>query len=211
MLSNHPPNVIKQIPQGIKKRLARISSTDADFKKATPMYQKALQDSGYNHTLIKHTEDQDAPEGSSQESNTTGNPRRKRKIIYYNPPFNQALKTKIGKVFLNLVKKHFPRHHKLYPILNKNTLKISYSCTPNIKKIIQAHNKKIMKKRTAAPAEQKKCNCQASRKDSCPLNGNCNQKNVIYKVTTPDPDPHFYIGVTENFKARWNQHKQSFK
>ena len=211
VLSNHPPNVIKQIPQGINKRLARISSTDTDFKKASPLYQKALQDSGYNHTLSKPPEAQDAPDTSSQESNTEGSQRTKRKIIYFNPPFNQALKTKIGKVFLELVKKHFPRHHKLHPILNRNTLKISYSCTPNIRKILQAHNKKIMRNRTSAPEEQKKCNCQASRKDNCPLNGNCNQKNVIYKVTTSETDPHFYVGVTECFKARWNQHKQSFK
>ena len=212
VLSNHPPNVIKQIPQGINKRLARISSTEADFRKAAPVYQKALTESGYTHILHKTEEDQDTPDDTTQRDHTTDRPEKKRKIIYYNPPFNQALKTKIGRIFLELVKKHFPRHHKLHPILNRNTLKISYSCTPNIKKILQAHNRKIMKNRkTTTTAEQKKCNCRASKRESCPLNGQCNRSNVIYKATTPGPDPHFYIGVTENFKARWHQHKQSFK
>ena len=53
--------------------------------------------------------------------------KQKKRIIYYNPPFNMALKTKFGKKFLELISKHFPRHQKLYPILNRNTLKISYS------------------------------------------------------------------------------------
>ena len=53
-----------------------------------------------------------------------------------------ALKTKFGNRFLDLVSKYFPKHHKLYPILNRNTIKISYSCTANIKRIIQGHNKK---------------------------------------------------------------------
>ena len=70
---------------------------------------------------------------------------QKRRIIYYNPPFNMALKTKIGKKYLELISKHFPRHHKMYPILNRNTLKMSYSCTANIKIIIQGH-KKIIKR-----------------------------------------------------------------
>ena len=50
-----------------------------------------------------------------------------------------------------------------------------------------------------------------SKRENCPLRGKCNQKNVVYKATTPAPDPHFYIGVTEDFKPRWQVHKQTFK
>ena len=122
-----------------------------------------------------------------------------------------ALKTKFGKKFLELVSKHFPRHHKLHPILNRNTLKISYSCTANIKRIIQGHNKKVLKEKKKTTTTEKECNCQASRKKDCPLNGKCNRRNVVYKATTQNADPHFYIGVTENFKPRWYHHKQTFK
>ena len=99
--------------------------------------------------------------------------------------------------FLELVSKHFPRHHKMYPILNRKALKISYSCTANIKRIIQGQNKKVLKdmKKTT---KEKECNCQASRKKDCPLNGKSNRRNAIYKATTQNPDLHFYIGVTEN-------------
>ena len=50
----------------------------------------------------------------------------------------------IGKIFLNLIKKHFPPHHKFHKLFNKNTVKISYSCTRNIKSIINSHNAKIL-------------------------------------------------------------------
>ena len=203
--SNHPPNVIKQIPLGINKRLAYISSNEDEFTKATPDYQKALTDSGYTHKLKM-------PEPANPRPRTpnSNGGRKKREILYYTPPFNKALKTRIGKLFLDLVRKHFPTHHKLHPILNKNTLKLSYSCTANIKKIIQSHNRKILSK-SKKDDTRKACNCQASKRDKCPLNGKCQQRNVIYKATTPNPDPHFYIGVTEDFKPRWHTHKQSFK
>ena len=71
---------------------------------------------------------------------------RKRNIIWFNPPFCRLTNINIGKEFIRLVKKHFPHKNTLHKILNKNTLKISYSCTSNIQKIIQNHNKKIIKK-----------------------------------------------------------------
>ena len=51
----------------------------------------------------------------------------------------------------------------------------------NIEKIIKTHNKNILSKTTT---NNHSCNCQ--RKDQCPLNGNCNVRNVIYAahVTT---------------------------
>ena len=74
------------------------------------------------------------------------NPRRnknKRNILWYNPPFNQATKTNIGKKFLQLVSDHFPKNHPLHPICNRNTLKLSYSTTRNLKQIIQSHNQQL--------------------------------------------------------------------
>ena len=58
---------------------------------------------------------------------------RKRNIVWFNPPYSKSLKTNIGKYFFRLLNKHFPPSHKLYKIFNKNTLKLSYSCMPNLK------------------------------------------------------------------------------
>ena len=49
--SNHPPNVLKNIPLGINQRLCRISANEDIFKNAAPPYQVALEKSGYKHKL----------------------------------------------------------------------------------------------------------------------------------------------------------------
>ena len=50
----------------------------------------------------------------------------KRKMIWYNPPYNEAVKNNIGQRFLNLIDKHFgkKRDDKFDKIFNRNTLKI---------------------------------------------------------------------------------------
>ena len=47
--SNHPPTIIKAVPDGINKRLSQISSDEASFNK--PIYQEALNRSGYKYQL----------------------------------------------------------------------------------------------------------------------------------------------------------------
>ena len=49
--SNHPPNVLKNIPLGINQRLSRISANEEVFNKAVPPYQQALEKSGFKHKL----------------------------------------------------------------------------------------------------------------------------------------------------------------
>ena len=67
------------------------------------------------------------------DSNYNNNPRkRNRNIIWFNPPFSKNVATKIGRYFLNLLDKYFPRDHKFHKILNRNNIKVSYSCMPNI-------------------------------------------------------------------------------
>ena len=104
---------------------------------------------------------------------------RKRNIIWSNPPFNNNTPTNIGRVFLNLVKKHFLRQHKFYKIFNKNNDKVNYSCIPNVKSKIDAHNKRIL---TPTNADiDRTCNC--TRNTICPLDNNCLTKNIVYEAT----------------------------
>jgi len=42
---------------------------------------------------------------SEQKSQNTSKRKRKRNIIWYNPPFSNSVKTNIGRKFINLVKK----------------------------------------------------------------------------------------------------------
>ena len=87
---------------------------------------------------------------------------------------------------------------------------MSYRTTPNFKKLISAHNSKIIsKKKPDLP-----CNCRV--KEACPLDGSCRATNIVYQATlTTEQDPpatDTYIGLTENeFKSRFSNHKTSFK
>ena len=53
--SNHPPNILRNIPLSINTRLTEISSDEESFQRASQQYQQALQNSGYKHQLkYKH-------------------------------------------------------------------------------------------------------------------------------------------------------------
>ena len=74
---------------------------------------------------------------------------RKKKIIWFNPKQckreNPNVKTNVGKIFMRLVDKHFPRHHKCYKLFDRNNIKLSYSCIPNLNNVIRKHNSKLGK------------------------------------------------------------------
>ena len=193
--SNHPPITTKNIPAGINKRLSFLSSDKASFDQAAPPYQKALNESRYEFTL------QYEPKAPGKRKN-----RQRNNILWYNPPFSKNVSTNIGHRFLALVDKHFPKDHKLHKIANRNTIKISYSCMNNTKRIIDNHNKRILTSSqandavtTAATEVNKTCNCR--QKNACPLAGNCLQPCVIYQAAVTRKDNNkkdTYIGLTEN-------------
>ena len=113
--SNHPPSVIQRIPLSIESRLSILSFNEKIFEKAVPSYQKALQNSGYRHTLTYKR-----PKNDNNSTNISKIKRnRKRQVIWFNPPLNLKTKTKIGKLFLNLLDKHFSPHNKLHKLFNR--------------------------------------------------------------------------------------------
>ena len=199
--SSHPPTVLKQVPHGINKRLVNISSTEEEFTEAAPEYQRALKDSGYSHKLVYNKE------GPRRTEN-----KKKRQIYWFNPPFSASVTTNIGKKFLALVDKHFPKTNELHKIFNRNTMKVSYSCTKNVKTIIKGHNSKLLQGKKQNINEGKKCNCQISKKHLCPMKKDgCHKFNVIYEAKTNETPPKIYIGSTKDFKKRYGGHKSSFK
>ena len=202
--SNHPPNVITQVPKTIEKRLSDHSSNENIFTIAKAPYEKALKESGYNVKL------------SYKPTNKTNTQpkNRKRNITWFNPPYNQNVETKVARRFLQLIDKHFPKHHKFSKIFNRNTVKVSYSCTKNIKTIIQSHNKSILKRDNDEDTNEHKCNCRV--RESCPLNGSCLVERSVYQATVtcedePEYGEKYYIGLAEpKFKKRYANHRTSF-
>ena len=197
--SNHPPALLKNIPDNINKRLTSISSSQKVFDDAIPPYQKALDESGYKHKLTYNPQ-----------------PKRKRnhqrKVIWYNPPWNANVKTNLGRKFLNIIDRCFPNGHPLHKIFNKHTLKLSYSCMPNMKSIISSHNKALLSDyhRSQTQTDEKECNCR--KKDQCPLDEKCLTQNVVYQATvSTQSSPETYISLATNFKERYRNHTASFQ
>ena len=120
----------------ISNRLLELSCNLDNFKKAIPLYKNAIKKSCYKDNLIF---------SKTQLKKKS----RKHKIIWFNSPFNNYVVNNIGKEFLKLINKHFPPQHKLHKILNRNSIKISYSCMPNMKAIITGHNKKLLEKESS--------------------------------------------------------------
>ena len=145
--SNHPSSIIKKLPESISKRVSEISSNEAVFNNSKNIYNIALKSSGFNETL-SYTP---SPENNREKSHN-----RKRKIIWYNPPFSKNVKTNIGRMFFKLIKKHFPKENPLSKIFNKNTLKLSYCCMKNMSSIISSHYKTILEPNV----DETGCNCK---------------------------------------------------
>lgn len=201
-MSNHPPAVIKNIPKGVGIRLSSISSDREVFDNATPVYANALAESGYPKEVPYITRDEDTENSSKKKK------QRRRNIIWFNPPYSMNVKTNIGGRFLKLISKHFPKGCKLHKIFNKNTLKLSYSCTPNLSARIKGHNKSILQ-----PKEPTKpCNCR--NKKECPLHGQCQATDVVYEatLTTSNGEVKLYTGMSAPpFKSRYSNHMTSIR
>ena len=200
--SNHPPNIIKELPKSISKRLSEISCNEDVFNSHVALYQDALCKSGYKERLTFNKK--------SQSINDKEKRKRKRNILWYNPPYSKSVKTNIGKEFFKLLNKHFPNHNALKKIFNKNTVKLSYSCFSNVNSFITSHNRSLLHPREE---EIQKCNCK--KKDECPMKGNCQIKNIIYRADISNDvndEKKFYIGLcAPDFKGRYNNHTRSFR
>jgi hypothetical protein len=198
--SDHPPNIIRHLPVSVEKRLSSLSSSEEIFNQSKRYYQDALTRSGHTHELAYNP-------------TVAGRRQRKRKIIWFNPPFSKTVETNVGRKFLLLIDQHFPRHHKFRKIFNRNTIKVSYGCMPNMASVINGHNKKILEE--SKPLERGGCNCQRRYAGNCPLGGECLSKNVLYEAQVSSTEQNYtdtvYKGITEPpFKSRLGNHTKDF-
>ena len=204
--SNHPQNVKKDLPLMIEKRLSCLSKSKSVFDDSCNEYKTALRNSGHKDTLAyKENEIKNSKERKKKKT-------RKRKVIWYNPPYNEAVETNIGQQFLKLIDKHFGKKRKdnLHKIINRKTVKIGYSCGQNFGNIIKNHNKTVMKKQKETDSQrERKCNCR--RGTACPLNGECLTEAIVYKAEIKTQGI-VYIGSTEGpFKQRLYEHKSNMR
>ena len=185
-LSNHPPTILKNIPLEVNRRLCRLSSSKEEFLAVVPPYQEALDKAGYNHQLVYM--EPAAPKASSK--------RKGRTVTWFNPPFSQSISTNIGQKFLALLDTCFPPDHELRKVINRNTVKVSYSTMPNMGQALNQHNNKV---KSGAVQPSGGCNGHRGGRQ-CPLPGNCMARGVVYgaEVTnTATGEKETYTGLTE--------------
>ena len=204
--SNHPKKVLENIPLAVNERLNRISANQEVFDAAAPPYQEALRKSGYIHNL-KFSPPVDPPTQPPSQRKP-----RTRQVTWFNPPWNSAVKTNVGKQFLRIIDTSFSTNNPLKKLFNRNTVKISYKCMPNMSSAVSSHNTKLLQQDNAGQQTQG-CNCRGGP-GNCPLPpGQCQKDKIIYvaSVTSPDGVEH-YTGLSgTTFKKRWSKHKDDFR
>ena len=84
--SNHPPQILKQLPKSISKRLSENSSPKEVLDKTKTLYEKSLNNSGFYDNLTYH-------QGNGNKNQHKTIKKRHRKIVWFNPPFSKIVKT----------------------------------------------------------------------------------------------------------------------
>ena len=119
----------------------------------------------------------------------------------------------IGRKCLRLIDNCFPAGHKLRKIFNRNTIKLSYSCMPNVTQILKGHNQSVLVKSAQPTREQaleKACNSR--KKEQCPLEENCLSKGIVYQaqVTSARKTETDVVLTATEFNVRFRNHPVSF-
>ena len=73
--SNHPPTILRDLPNIINKRLADLSCNEEEYEKAKPFYETVLNESGYKTTM------------TYTKTTNINNRKRARNIISFNPSY----------------------------------------------------------------------------------------------------------------------------
>ena len=224
--SNHAPAILKQIPIGVTERIFKLTSVIEERKDEVSSYWDALREKGYEKDVKIIKEKAEATNFSVEEKSQKKT--RKRRILWYNPPFSLQHQ-RIGRLVLQTVESVFRpgvldnNGIECYRIFNRKHIKISPSCLPNLYRRISGINKmKLYGKKSGSKAAKAGCNCRD--KSNCPVPDNCLAKNVIYEATVtagrsedmlkgdiPGKWTRRYIGSSVEFKKRFYSHTSDIK
>ena len=103
----------------VNNRINSLSKNKEVFVKSKPIYNKTLRDSAFRNSLNFELKTKLEPR----------NRHRKREFIYYIQPFDISAKQNLGKLFFDLINKHFPEELPFAKNFNNkktNNNKLSY-------------------------------------------------------------------------------------
>ena len=192
--------MLKELPKNISKRISTISSPREIFESSKIENENVLKISGYKDRLVY--------ENSSLNENDKNEKKRKRNIIWHNPPYSANVKANIGKIYFKLLNKHFPKGHKFQKIFSKNIVTI-YSSTKNMASLMATYSRSILN-----PNDQVYgCNCRM--RNDCPLQHKCLTPRIVYQATVPnnkDGVERIFCGLCETaFKEKYRNHTSTFR
>ena len=170
----------------VSRRISDISCNKEYLDNAAHAYNNALKSSGFNENI----EFTLTPPSKRN---------RNRKIIWFNLPSTVNVKTNIGRIFLRLIDKHFPRYHKCGSLFNRNNIKISYCFMPNMASVIQSQYTILLK--DPAPTDIKQCSCH--QKPVGPLDKKCLSGYLVYNASVDrlnNNETKHYYGTCERNK-----------
>ena len=94
------------------KRINGLSKNKQLFDKCKPTYNQILRASGFKQSLNFELKTKVVPRKRN----------RKRKIIYYNPPFDISVKQNLRNLFYDLINKYFPTEHPSSKFYNNKSI-----------------------------------------------------------------------------------------
>ena len=184
----------------IEKRISTNFCNEIEFARSLPIYKQALRRADTRLSLlltqIRSTQNLAATENATLFGSTSHS------TIKFPPTSVKLFST----FYVNL----FPPNHRLYKICNKNNIKLSYSCTPNMGNIVAAQYKELINQHNSPPKAQP---CNSRNTESGPLLGYCREKNIIYQATVRSTNNTMnYFGLCEtDLKTRYYNHTHSFR
>lgn len=121
------------------------------------------------------------------------------------------MKTNIGRIFLRLLEKHSPKHHKYCKLCNRNTINITCSCLQDMTSAIQNHYTNLLKDPAAVTAKE----CSFWQKSNCPLAEKFLSGSLVYHAEVDRSDmnqiKNCYGTCKKNFKEHYSSHTTSFR
>ena len=78
------------------------------------------------HVITSPQLDPSTPDPSSSNDLAKKKKKNKRNILWFNPTFSLSLTTPFGRLFLQLLDKHFPVNHPLHPVMNRKRCDARY-------------------------------------------------------------------------------------
>ena len=211
--SAHTPGCFKAIPNGVMKRLTKLTSVDesnydSKLEELYPVHFAALEHSKLVKPNTTPTLGELTKKMEEEKLDTVSQALKKRRerdrkrAIYFKIGYSDFWKKPIHKT-LKEIKSRFPS-------LSWLRISMSYHRFTNIREHFQGDlNSKLNDGLRSLDFEDLDCNCR--NREACPYGGFCRRSIVVYKATCLKTGKQYIGNTQQHVKKRIQQHVQDVK